>query len=126
MPNYWLVGAMWGGQEDQYNDFIERGYWELGWDDSDKPKMTEKRTNIEIGDRIAIKKMLGQGSNEIEIRAIGEVKGKSASQRVLFIKWFVTNLNRRVDCKNALGSIHGPYTYNDLSDGSWVREVFCI
>ncbi len=122
MPKYWLVGAMWGGREDQYDDFVDNGYWELGWDDSDKPIMTERRTNIEIGDRVAIKKMLGQGSNEIEIRAIGKVTRKSASGRVLFIKWTVTNMHRKVECKNALGSIHGPYTYDD----PWIREIFCM
>ncbi len=126
MPNYWLVGAMWGGHEDQYDDFIKRGYWELGWDDSDKPKMTEKRTSIQTGDRIAIKKMLGQGASEIEIRAIGEVTGKSASNRVLFVNWIVTDMHRRVDCRNALGSIHGPYSFNDPNNGDWVRMVFCI
>lgn len=126
MPNYWLVGAMWGGQDDQYNDFVERGYWELGWDDSDKPKMTERRTNIEIGDRVAIKKMLGQGSSEIEIRAIGIVSGKSASGRVLFIEWIASEMHRKVDCKNALGSIHGPYAYDDPNDGEWIRTIFCL
>jgi hypothetical protein len=30
MPNYWVVGAMWGGHDDRLETFIRRGYWCLG------------------------------------------------------------------------------------------------
>lgn len=37
MPNYWVVGATWGGHDDQSEKFIRRGYWFLGWEDKDQP-----------------------------------------------------------------------------------------
>lgn len=126
MPNYWLVGAMFEGHDDQFHDFIERGYWEFDWDDSDQPEMTSKRSMVQIGDRIAIKKMLGQGATEIEIRAIGEVTRISASSRVLFVKWAVPEMKRKVESKGCFASIHGPYKLDDPNDGYWVRTVFCI
>lgn len=74
MSNYWVVGAMWGGQDDQSEKFIRRGYWFLGWDDKDQSSQANLRDQIQPGDRIAIKKMLGQGSPNISIRALGVVK----------------------------------------------------
>lgn len=125
MPNYWLVGATWDGH-DLYPDFVDRGYWEMGWDDQDQPDMTAKRVSIQIGDRIAIKKRLGQGATDIQIRAIGIVTAKSASHRVVFVDWIVTGMARNVECKGAFASIHGPYSLNDPTDGAWVQKVFSI
>ena len=62
--NYWLVGANWGG-DDQADAFFRRGYWELGWDDSDQPSMAQKRDNIKPNDRIAVKSMRGKGASTI-------------------------------------------------------------
>lgn len=31
MPKYWVVGASWGGKDDQTQVFVRRGYWYLGW-----------------------------------------------------------------------------------------------
>jgi hypothetical protein len=71
MSDYWVVGAMWGGHDDQSEVFIRRGYWLLGWSDQEQPAQAELRDRIKPDDRIAIKRMLGQGSTEIEIRALG-------------------------------------------------------
>ena len=30
MPNYWVVGASWGGVDHQDQSFIEKGIWMLG------------------------------------------------------------------------------------------------
>ena len=74
MTQYWMVGAMWGGHEDQSEVFIRRGYWFLGWSDEEQPTQAALRDKILPGDRIAIKRMLGQGSPNIEVRALGTVK----------------------------------------------------
>ena len=37
MHNYWVVGAMWGSQNDQYEIFVRRGYWFLGYGDEESP-----------------------------------------------------------------------------------------
>ncbi len=52
MPNYWVVGAAWGGTEHQDKAFIEKGIWMLGWEEGHQP---EKAMTMEPGDRIAIK-----------------------------------------------------------------------
>jgi 5-methylcytosine-specific restriction protein B len=55
-PKYWIVGATWGGHDDQSPKFLLRGYWILGWSDTEQPAMAALRNQISVGDRIAIKK----------------------------------------------------------------------
>jgi hypothetical protein len=57
MPQYWVVGASWGGREDQYEEFIRKGYWLLGWVEDEKPYLAARRDSIRSGDHIAIKKI---------------------------------------------------------------------
>ena len=122
MPNYWVVGAMWGGQDDQSEKFIRRGYWFLGWDDKDQPLQAKLRDQIKPGDRIAIKKMLGQGSPNIAIRALGVVKEIDDEDKRVYIDWFVKGLERQVPSRGAYKSIRGPFSEDD----DWVKEVFHI
>jgi len=122
MINYWVVGAMWGGHNDQYEKFIRRGYWFLGWDDEDQPAQASLRDQIKPGDRIAIKKMLGQGSQEIAIRALGIVKEMDKDDDRVYVDWIVTGLDREVPSHGAYKSIHGPYTEDD----PWIQQVFSI
>jgi hypothetical protein len=121
MPSYWVVGAMWeGGHDDQSEKFIRRGYWILGWADKDQPAQAKLRDQIRPGDRIAIKKMLGQGSPNIAIRALGVVKEIDEDDKTVYIDWLVKGLEREVPSKGAYKSIHGPFNEND----DWVKEVF--
>lgn len=122
-PNYWLVGANWSG-DDQADAFYRRGYWQLGWDDSQQPDMAQARDAIRPGDRIAIKAMRGQGATTITIKALGIVKEVGEDKRV-YIDWKITDLNREVPSKGCFASIHGPYTPTGVY-GSWVQEVFCL
>ncbi len=124
MPNYWLVGAMWGGGDDQAPKFIRRGYWQLGWKDEDKPHMTRRRNEIEPGDRIAIKRMMGQGSSTIRITALGIVTEVDPEDGRVYIRWVSDNLDRVVDGHGCFGTIHGPFPSDDRSDDSWTKEVF--
>lgn len=117
--NYWLVGANWSG-DDQAEVFFRRGYWEMGYDDEDSPNQAKRRDKVSIGDRIAIKSMDGQGASTITIKAIGLVK--DIADRKIYIDWKLTNLNRKVNSKGALGTIHGPYQFLD----PWTREIFCL
>lgn len=121
MPNYWVVGAMWeGGQEDRMDSFLRRGYWELGWKEPDAPEQTSRRDQIQSGDRIAVKKMLGKGSSEIEIRALGLVREVAADDKRIYVDWILTDLSRRVSSRGCFASIHGPFPAAD----DWTREVF--
>jgi len=122
MANYWVVGAMWNGRDDQLETFYRRGYWFLGWDDADQPKQAALRDQMRPGDRIAIKRMLGQGSANIAIRALGIIKEIDQEDKRVYVDWLVKGLEREVPARGAFDAIHGPYT----GDDKWVREAFCI
>ena len=122
MAEYWVVGAAWGGRDDQTNVFLRRGYWYLGWSDSEQPQMAKKRDQIVPGDRIAIKQMLGQGSPNIKIKAIGVVKEIDPSDKRVYVDWLLSDLNREVPGHGCFAAIHGPFAEND----DWVKEVFHV
>jgi len=123
-PQYWIVGAMFGGCEDMLPEFLRRGYWYC-WD----PKfnqaipatVAELFPKIQVGDRLAVKKMLGQGSSSIEIRALGIVTDIDAGEWRIYVNWLVTDLHREVPIKNFMGSLHGPV---ELSD--WRSNAFHV
>ena len=118
-PNYWLVGTNWAGV-DQTEPFVRRGYWEMGYEDDEKPLLTKRRNQIRIGDRIAIKSMDGHGATTITIKAIGIVK--DIADHKIFIEWKLTDLNRTVPSHGAFATIHGPFSFSE----SWIHEVFCL
>jgi hypothetical protein len=120
MQGYWVVGAMWGGQEDQSDVFVRRGYWHLGWSDDEQPAQAALRDQIRAGDRIAIKRMLGQGSKEIEIRALGVVKEIDPDDKRVYVHWAAQDIGRRVASKGCYRSIHGPFPAHE----EWTRQVF--
>ncbi|WP_032923096.1 hypothetical protein [Leptospira santarosai] len=124
MTNYWLVGASWGGQDDQSDKFLRRGHWFLGYLDEDKPNLAARRDQIKPEDRIAIKKMLGQGSSNVEILALGIVKEIAEEDKkvYVYVDWLVKGLKREVPSKGAYASIHGPFSAED----EWTRLVFHI
>lgn len=118
-PNYWLVGATWGGA-DQQDAFYLRGYWEMGYSDAEKPGFAKKRDQIVKGDRIAIKSMDGRGKPTISIHALGIVKDVALGK--VYIDWKLTKLNRQVNSRGIFATIHGPYDF----DSNWTKEVFCL
>jgi hypothetical protein len=129
MSDYWVVGATWDGkgEEDQSKKFISRGYWYLGWPDEEQPAQAKRREQMKPGDRIAIKKMLGRGATQIEIRALGIIRevetGENDHTRThVYVDWLVPKLNRKVDCNGCLATVHGPFK----GDDQWVKQVFCI
>ena len=138
--NYWVVGAMFGGSEDQLDDyFIKRGYWycwEPGnFDENSRGvKIQQERfRQINPGDRIAIKKLLGRGSKEIAIRSIGIVTDVDHDEWRVYVNWLPLDHNgsktfskaeidRKVSHNGAAASIHGPFSYDD----EWVKSIFTI
>jgi len=120
--HYWLVGANWDGN-DQADAFFRRGYWELGWDDLEQPKMAQQRDSMSPGGRVAIKSMRGKGAKTITIKGLGVVK-EVADKRV-YINWLIKNMDREAPVRGCLAAIHGPYDVSG-DDSEWVREVFCL
>ena len=132
-PNYWVVGAMWGGTDDVLDTFLSRGYWYC-WEKGDSSvadsdagnsvsTQRERFTQIKAKDRIAIKRMLGRGATEIEIRALGIVKEVDQKEWRVYVEWITPRgFSRKVPIKGCAASVHGPFEFSD----PWVREVFCI
>lgn len=120
MSQYWVVGAMWGGTDDQIEVFIRRGYWQLGWPREEKPSQIALFDKIQPGDRIAIKRMLGQRASNIEIRALGVVKETDAEDQRAYVHWAISGLQRQVPARGCFASIHGPFD----ADDDWTRQVF--
>ena len=65
-------------------------------------------------------RMLGQGSPNIEIRALGTVKEIDPDDKRVYIHWAVSGLQRQVPSKGRFASIHGPFP----ADEEWTRMVF--
>lgn len=117
---YWVVGATWG-TEDMFDTFVDRGYWEMGYTDKQKPELAELRSQMQDGDRIAIKAMLGQGSPNIRVRAIGIIKEVDGDDGRVYVRWVLKAVNRTVPSKGCYGTLHGPY---GKSDADWLGQVF--
>jgi len=126
MNQYWVVGAMSGGKTDQLNLFVKRGYWYC-WDpaknrDRELPHAVQRLFPlIQAGDRIAVKKMLGTGSKNIAIRALGVVTDVDRGEWRVYVKWLLKDVSREVPIMGCMGSIHGPFAADE-----WRDSVFSI
>lgn len=121
--NFWIVGANWSGR-DMTDTFIKRGYWEMGYDDIDKPEYAKLRSMMKVEDRIAIKSMLGKGARNIRIKAIGIIKDVDKENGRIYVNWILSNLDRNVPAKGCFGTIHRPVTERHTAE--WINSVFCI
>ncbi|POA35596.1 MULTISPECIES: hypothetical protein [unclassified Pseudomonas] len=122
--NYWVVGASWGGVEHQDKKFVDEGYWMLGWKENDQPDQFKRASQIKPGDRIAIKRMKGQGRSGIRIFHLGIVNGVvlETNKVICTVNWVAIDLNRNIEeSRGCFASIHGPFAHD-----SWVQEVFCL
>lgn len=121
MTKYWVVGASWGGIDHQDQRFVEQGIWMLGWEDGQQP---QRAANMQAGDRIAIKRMKGQGQTGIRILHLGIIKGVilDTNRVICTVNWVATNLDRDVsEGRGCFQSVHGPYEHD-----SWIQQIFCL
>jgi Fe2+ transport system protein FeoA len=124
MPNYWVVGAAWGGVEHQDQKFVEQGIWMLGWAEGEQPAQYKKASEMQPGDRIAIKRMKGQGQTGIRILHLGIIKGVilETNKVICTVDWIAVDLDRNIkESRGCFKSIHGPFEHD-----SWVEQVFCL
>ena len=122
--NYWVAGATFGNT-DMYNEFIENGFWYIGWeiDQIEEYRISpyfNRLSQMQANDRIAIKRLLGQGQTEIRIMAIGIIK--KVVKEVIFVNWLVINMNRHVPINGCVGTLYGPFSNED----GWTNQVFCL
>jgi len=96
----------------------------MGWDEANTPSQYIERFNsIRKDDFIAIKRLLGRGSQEIRIKAIGKVTGKIND--IVLVNWIHLPENRLVPTKGCIGTIFGPFHKYGL-DREWLNKVFCL
>lgn len=134
--NYWIVGATWGGSEDVLPTFINRGYWYC-WDankfDHEASRIgnsirnqQNRFTQVKAGDRIAVKRLLGKGSAEMAILAIGKVKDVDISEWRIYVEWTISDIkDRNVPLRGCAASIHGPFLKSG-KDEEWIQKIFCL
>lgn len=121
-PQYWVVGATWGGREDQSAKFLLRGIWFLGYDDREAPDQASLRDRMRPGDRIAIKRMMGQGATTVRIIALGIINDIEAIDKCTYVNWVVPKMERVVEARGCFKSVHGPFDPMD----PWTRSVFLL
>lgn len=120
-PQYWVVGASWGGHDHQDAKFVDGGYWMLGWQDGNQSDLA---ASMRPGDRIAIKRMKGKGQTGIRIMHIGIIREviRETNKVICTVNWVATNLSRDIaESRGCFASIHGPYEHD-----AWTQEIFCI
>src|ERR1022692_1126553 len=115
---YWVCGASWPEAKiDHLDEFTKKGIWYFGYDPKDPGHKgsLHLRSQMRVGDRIALKRMLGQGSRKIAIRAIGTIKQVEGLRPIYRtccplvkvhweLEWLDKDCERRVDCKTCFGS----------------------
>ncbi len=77
-----------------------------------------------IDDRIAIKRMKGQGQSGIKIFHIGIINGVilETNKVICTVEWVATDLGRDIEgSRGCFRSIHGPYQRD-----AWIEKVFCL
>ena len=95
-PNrqFWFVGAVWGGTDDQTERFLSEGIWQNGHDN----KFSEHVARIQLGDQIAIKasftmkyRLPFDNQNKpvscMRIKAIGTVTEATKDGRTVKVDW---------------------------------------
>jgi 5-methylcytosine-specific restriction protein B len=91
---FWFAGAMWGGDEDQFDRFIREGIWQSGY----KTKLSDLVHSMKPGDRIAVKSTFVQKYNLpfetgdkpvscMRIKATGTIAERLDDGRTVRVKW---------------------------------------
>lgn len=133
---YFVVGARTdGANTDLSQTFISRGYWEMSEfrnpEKANSPrspkdaKAIERFNEMQVGDRIAIKRMNGMGSTKVTILAIGIITDLDEKDYRVYVNWVKPNMKKAVDSHGCFARIHGPYTINESEETrDWLNEIF--
>jgi len=95
----------------------------------EKGYQKQRASQIAEGDRIAIKRMRGQGQRDLRIMHIGIVRGviHETNKVICTVNWAATHLNRVIsESKGCFQSVHGPYSKSDPAMKQWLEEIFSL
>jgi hypothetical protein len=120
MTQYWIVGATVDGQ-DMTDEFVKHGFWF-----ADAIGAQQSTAQIQIGDRVAIKRLLGRGATEVAIKALGVVEKVALyaafNFRMVYVTWIALTDDRRVPMQGWAAAIHGPYSKTHQA----IRNLFSL
>lgn len=128
MRQYFIVGASYDNV-DQTPTFIKRNIWEIGYSRNEQPAQYQLIDQMQKGDRIAIKRMIGgQGNNtKMKILAIGIIQDIDHDRGLAFVTWSgdEKKRDRTVEIRGCLRTVHGPYIINQSPEvRDWLNEIF--
>lgn len=122
-PAYWLVGAVFGGHDDQFPRFLDEGIWENGYAD----RYLDTVRQMKPGDRIAIKSSYtrkhnlpfenrGHKVSAMAIKAIGTITENLGDGRRVKVDW------KPLDSPREWYFYTGRRTIWRLKPGSWMAD----
>ena len=121
---YFLVGASFDNV-DQTPTCLLRGTWEMGYSRKEQPAQYAIIDQMQVDDRIAIKRMIGgPNNNKMLIKAIGVIKDLDYELGIAYVHWAHPEHQgkRTVAIGGCLKTVHGPYTI--VKDRDWLNEIF--
>jgi hypothetical protein len=120
MSDYWVVGAMWGGHDDQSeSSFVVDTGFSVGLTRSSRHRLnfvTESSPmTVSRSSACSVKDRRNRDPRAWR-REI------DADDKRVYVDWLVKGLTRRVPSRGCYRSIHGPFDAND----DWVKVAFCV
>jgi hypothetical protein len=122
---YFVVDASWDNI-DVFPEFLKRGYWKNQYELTDTISASVL-AQMQIGDRLAVKKQHGKGSPTISIRALGIITDIDPDGFTVYVKWIVQFKTRQVSFYDCDKIANGPYILKSAGKRSnWLRQIFSI
>jgi hypothetical protein len=118
---YFLVGSMFAnGTIDMLPEFLKRKYWYNGY------LRTHSGYNavfdqVQVGDRLAVKRLNGQAAKDMRILALGIVTDIDDDGITLYVNWIIQFNQKVVPMAGCTGTIIGP-----MAKSSARAEIFSI
>jgi len=130
-PKFFYVGASYDRHECQLGRFFRDGIWENGfvkWIEEDPSRRTSTTDlyerymqKIEKGDILLVKRLNGQGSQNMRVLAIGIALGKNLDKTVR-VAWVIQDLNIEMPLQ-CVGTISTFYNFNSCDIGHTLPDV---
>ena len=122
MRNHWLVGAREDGNVDRTAEFVEGGFWK-SFVPEDKKLDSERKlwSEAEPGDRIGIKRRLGNAGDGIKVTTTGTITSIDRDAKRLSVDWTEAEMENVVESRGCMATVCGPYGERERA---WLAECF--